>query len=339
MSFSSDNFKFHQYTHKSIENLNIELTSKCALGCQRCARTLHKGTYRITDIPLNLIKKRLHSDMLRNLDFIDLSGNYGDPIYYKDFFKALEFFKSNNCKVYIETNASGKDKIFWEQTVSILDSADIITFSVDGLEDTNSIYRMNAKWNDIQQAMKIVSASPIQAHWKFIVFKHNQHQIKKAKELSQDIGVSRFILVKSALFGEGFYNSEGMDPLMPEEKWVKSSSKNNQGNKQINSAKIHPKCLVNGMHYISAEGYYFPCCWIGHYHIAKTLFSENEMQSLSLHKYSLEEIFQSDVLKKLEYSWENIATAPQECINKCQWTGSLMDKSRSFHERIKVIDS
>ena len=204
MKFSSDNFQFHKYTQKPLENLNIELTSKCALKCHRCARTLHKGTYRITDLPLNLIKERLHSDILKHLDFVDLSGNYGDPIYYKDFFKALEFFKSNNCAIYMETNASGKNKKFWEKTVSILDNLDTITFSVDGLKDTNSIYRINAKWDSIQQAMEVVSKSPVQSHWKFIVFKHNQHQIKAAEELSKHIGISRFILVKSSLFGEGF---------------------------------------------------------------------------------------------------------------------------------------
>ena len=93
---------------------------------------------------------------------------------------------------------------------------------------------------------------------------------------------------------------------MPEEKWVKSSPKNNQKSETVTSKKIQPKCLKNGMHYISAEGYYFPCCWIGHYHIARDLFSESEIQSLSLHNHSLEDIFQSDVLKKLEHSWKNM---------------------------------
>ena len=327
-------FQFHQYTHKPLEILNIELTSKCNLKCQRCARTLHKGTYRITDLPLNLIKKRLHPNILRRLKYVDLSGNYGDPIYYKDFFEAIKFFKSQHCKIYIETNGSGKSKSFWEKTISILDDTDIITFSVDGLKDTNSIYRVNANWESIQQAVKIVSKSRVQAYWKFIVFKHNQNQIKEAKELSEKIGVDRFVLVKSHLFGKSFYNDEGVDPLMPEKKWVKPYTlKNNWGKEKV-IPKIYPKCLIRGMHYISAEGYYFPCCWIGVQPVVKTLFSEDELQALNLHEHSLEEIFQSDVLRKLEDSWKNIETAPKECINKC--TGSSFDKSRSAHQRILI---
>lgn len=333
MQSLSDTLSFSQYKYKPFENLNIELTSKCILKCPRCARTLHKGAYRITDLPLDLIKKRLHADILKKLSFVDLSGNYGDPIYHKQFFDVLEYFKSHQCRIYIETNGSGKDKNFWEKAISILDNTDVITFSVDGLKDSNSTYRIKAKWDSIQQAMEIVSQSPTQAHWKFIIFKHNQHQIKEAQKFAKVLGISRFIIVKSTLFGKDFYNEKGIDPLMPENKWVKSITKNNN---QTNKAhfKIHPKCLNLGLHYISSEGYYFPCCWIGHYPIAKALFSENEMQSLSLHHYSLEDILQSKTLKKLEKLWKDQSTAPGECIKKCQHTNSPFDSSRSFHEKI-----
>ena len=281
---------------------------------------------------LGLIKKRIHRDILKGVDFIDLSGNYGDPIYHKNFLKTLKYFKENHSKIYIETNGSGKDKKFWKEAVSILDDRDVITFSVDGLKDTNSIYRINSKWDDIQQAMEVVSQSQVQAHWKFIVFKHNQKQIEEAQEFSNRLGISHFIIVKSSLFGKAFYNKngEGVDPLMPEKKWTKSFF--NSQRKELNF-KINPKCLNLGLHYISAEAYYFPCCWIGHYHIAKTLFSENEMQSLSLHHFALEDILQSKALKKLEKLWQKPSKAPPECINKCQWTNSPRDKTRSFHEK------
>ena len=213
---------FYQYSlHKPLENLNLELTSKCALKCLRCARTLHKGTYSITELPLDLIKKRLHLDILKGLSFVDLSGNYGDPIYHKHFLEVLKYLKSQNCPVYIETNGSGKNTNFWKSAASILDDKDVITFSVDGLKDTNSIYRVNSKWDSIQQAMEIVSKSKARADWKFIVFKHNQHQVEKAKQLSKHLGMSHFIIVKSALFGQGFLNEEGIDPLKPEDKWIK----------------------------------------------------------------------------------------------------------------------
>ena len=96
---------FRQYsTHKALESLNVELTSKCALKCLRCARTLHKGTYKITELPLDLIKRKLQKDILKDLSFVDLSGNYGDPIYHKHFLAILKYLKLHSCPVYIETN-------------------------------------------------------------------------------------------------------------------------------------------------------------------------------------------------------------------------------------------
>ena len=333
MHSSFNTFKFYKY--KPLESLHIELTSKCALKCLRCSRTIKKGTYRIKDLPLDLIRKRLHANILKGVNFIQLAGNYGDPIYYKHFFEVLEYLKSHHCRIYIETNGSGKNASFWKQIISTLDNTDVISFSVDGLKDTNSIYRVNSKWDSIQKAMEIVSQSQVQAYWKFIIFKHNQHQIKEAQEFSNHLGISRFIIVKSALFGKHFYNEKGIDPLMPEKKWIKTPIRNNQAIKESNF-KIYPKCLNTGLHYISAEGYYFPCCWIGHYHITKVLFSENEIQSLSLYKHSLENILQGKTLQKLESLWKNRSKIPSECMKKCQYTNSSFDKSRSFHERITI---
>ena len=326
--------EFQKYSkEKPLESLNLELTSKCALKCPRCARTLDKGNYKITELPLDLIKQRLQSDILKDLNYIDLSGNYGDPIYHTKFLDILRYLKSQNSQqIYIETNGSGKNVNFWKEVISILDDKDVVTFSVDGLEDTNSIYRINSKWDSIYSAMEIVSKSKIQTDWKFIVFKHNEHQIEKARQFSKQLGISYFIVVKSTIFGKSFFNKEGLDPLKPEDKWVKnlppSLSKNGKGD------KIHPKCLMRGLHYISSEGYYFPCCWMGHYN--QFLFSEKEMQSLSLYNYSLKDIFKSSALKRLEESWKNVSQAHRQCVQKCGSKSNHKNKSNSFHEKVFI---
>ena len=321
---------FYQYSSKPLNNLELELTSKCALKCLRCARTLQKGTYNITELPLNIIKKRLHSDILKGLNSITLSGNYGDPIYHKHLPDILKYLKSQNCKIDMETNGSGKKTNFWKEITSILDSKDSITFSVDGLKDTNHIYRINSKWDSIQQAMEIVSKSKVQTDWKFIVFKHNQHQIEKAQQFAKSLGIFHFIIVKSSLFGETFKNKEGLDPLKPSAKWIKSSPASCHSN---NQKVIYPQCLIKNLHYISAEAYYFPCCWVGHYHIVKSVFSEQEMKFLSLYNHSLKEILQSETLKKLEKSWKDALLAPKECIKYCGDKKASQNKSKSFYEK------
>ena len=321
---------FSEYqSDKAPEFLNLELTSKCHLKCPRCARLMHKGSYKITELPLDLIKKRVQLNEKRG-GYIDLSGNYGDPIYHSQFLEILKYFKSQKGTIYIETNGSGKSSTFWKTVVSILDDRDTVTFSVDGLKNTNSLYRVNSKWDSIQEAMEVVSESKVNADWKFIVFKHNQHQIEQAQNLAKQLGMSRFIIVKSHLFGGGFINQEGIDPLEPEKQWVKKASNPSQTHQENT---ISPKCLSKGLHYISAEGYYFPCCWIGHYPIAKSFFTEQELQSLSLYKYSLQEIFKGSALKRLEQSWKNHSLSPQECLKKCRKTQASKNKSNSAHDK------
>jgi sulfatase maturation enzyme AslB (radical SAM superfamily) len=56
-----------------------------------------------------------------------------------------------------------------------------ITFSIDGLEDTNKIYRINSEWESIMNGFNTIKKYGIKTVWKFIVFRHNQHQIEEAK--------------------------------------------------------------------------------------------------------------------------------------------------------------
>ena len=96
--------------------------------------------------------------------------------------------------------------------------------------------------------------------------------------------------------------------------------------------KIYPKCLLRGLHYISAEGYYFPCCWMEDYkHFS---FSHSEMQTLSLYKHSLKDIFKSSALKRVEESWKNISQAHKRCIQICSGKDSQKNKANSAHEKI-----
>ena len=71
---------------------------------------------------------------------------------------------------------------FWS---CILDENDKIIFSIDGLEDTNHLYRKNAKWKSIMGGIEMLQKRKCKIIWKFIVFKHNQHQIYQAKQLCE----------------------------------------------------------------------------------------------------------------------------------------------------------
>ncbi len=319
------------YRYEDINYLNFELTSKCALKCSRCARITDKGSFVQKDLPLDLIKKRIPTSIFNKEFLADLSGNYGDPIYHGDFIEVLRYLKSFGMRIYIETNGSGRSEAWWEEVVSILGPKDILSFSIDGLEDTNHLYRENARWEDIMTGLR-ASCGKVRTFWKYIVFAHNEHQIEEAQSLSQELGVDKFKLVKSSLFYHQFGEEE--DPLMPSLEYVQSSlastirrerGETTSKEKNLNESdapvtfekKLNPKCISSQRHYISAEGLYTPCCWL-------SIFSKDndfDIQSrreFSLYYHNLEDIIEGEAMKSLAGKWNELAHSPRICQKKCQ---------------------
>jgi len=67
-----------------------------------------------------------------------------------------------------------------------------VTFSIDGLEDTNHIYRRNVNWKILMENVQAFINAGGQANWDYLIFKHNEHQLETAKKLSQDLKFNSF---------------------------------------------------------------------------------------------------------------------------------------------------
>ena len=293
---------------------HIEPTSKCILECPLCDRTWFYEKF----------KKRLsHEINIEHLlnffkgtsPFVSMCGNNGDPIYHSEFHKLCRELKKINSTIEIVTNGSGKKKEWWEGLCYILSSNDNITFSIDGLEDTNHLYRVNAKWNSIMDAINTVTKHNINTTWKFIVFKHNQHQIEDAKKLSQELGIKNFKVVLSDRWWE--------QDLMPDKKYV-----NDLYAHQIAVTKdldkpvlIKQKCMVDGKAsralYIDSEGDFYPCCWTGLYSFRyKTIFSP-KTKKYNIKNNTIEQILEDTGVKQFFKSTKSYETANKCCKIYC----------------------
>jgi MoaA/NifB/PqqE/SkfB family radical SAM enzyme len=241
---------------------HIEPTSKCILECPLCDRTWFYKKFK---------KRELHEINIDHLlkffngvpYTVNFCGNNGDPIYHSKFHNLCAKLKKTGCKISIVTNGSKKSTAWWEKLGSILTTADQITFSLDGLEDTNKIYRINSDWESIMNGFNTIKKYGIKTIWKFIVFRHNQHQIEEAEKLSKELGFSKFRLEKSDRWWE--------DDLMPDKEYVDDHyqhQKNAITKKTLNGI-MNPKCLKNGIPtknlYIDSAGDFYPCCWTGLY--------------------------------------------------------------------------
>ena len=67
-----------------------------------------------------------------------------------------------------------------------------VVFSIDGLEDTNHLYRRNVQWHKVMENAKSFIDAGGLARWRMIVFEHNAHQLKDAEQLSKAMGFGKF---------------------------------------------------------------------------------------------------------------------------------------------------
>ena len=295
-------------------SFHIEPTSKCTLECPLCDRTWFYETFK---------KRNLHEINIEHLvNFVgpnakvSLCGNNGDPIYHSDFHNLCQKLKDNNCKIHITTNGSAKTKKWWRQLNEILDDDDQIQFSIDGLEDTNHLYRKNAKWKSIMNAIEVLKDRKFKMVWKFIVFKHNQHQIKEANELCAKLGFDQFRLEHSDRW-------LGKKDLMPDREFVDTYY---QQQEQVlidanYKADMKPLCLIKNKPskdlYIDAEGDFYPCCWIGTYRYKfKSIFSPKTNQ-FNIKDNSLEGILTNTEVKKFFDSTNQFTSAHDCCKIQC----------------------
>jgi molybdenum cofactor biosynthesis enzyme MoaA len=257
----------------SISQIHIEPTNICTLKCVACARTRF-----IEQWPQHWKNHSLDIDAV--LEFLDidlhgkkilLCGNYGDPIYHPEFHQLITGLKQRGTRLIIITNGSYKSADWWESTVSILDRNDRVVFSVDGVPENFTEYRINADWGTIHQAMKICVQATCQTAWKYIPFEFNEQNIDAARNLSADIGIDHFQIDASDRFDE---LTEKYKPVFID---LGKRYPAQQSWKQNNTQTVAPQCNNNQSHYISADGYYSPCCYTAdHRFYYKTEFGKNK---------------------------------------------------------------
>ena len=256
-----------------IKSIHIEATNLCTLKCAGCARTQF-----INNWPTRWKNHSIDIAALRDFLNIDLTGvevhlcgTYGDPIYHPKFHLLIAMLKDKSAKIKITTNGSHKNTKWWNTLLDLLDADDVIEFSIDGMPDNFTTYRVNGDWSSIAKGIKCAAASSVTTGWKYIPFKFNEDCIADAESLATELGIDYFYLEKSDRFEDVLAELKPIDILQHDRTPHRASAKLG------NSVELDPKCHKGVMHYISADGHYMPCCFI-HDHRAyyKTPFGKNK---------------------------------------------------------------
>ena len=179
--------------------LQVEATTKCNAWCPGCPRN-NNGFGLIDNLVLEDLDEEIFERHLKNmpdLKVIDFCGTYGDAIAAYNIKTLIEIAKRYAPKIIIRTNGSLRNNVWWVQFANLLNGHDHeVWFCLDGLEDTHAIYRQGTNFNVILDNAKVFMSQGGTAVWQYIPWQHNQHQIKDAIRLSQQLGFKRFEFIR-----------------------------------------------------------------------------------------------------------------------------------------------
>jgi MoaA/NifB/PqqE/SkfB family radical SAM enzyme len=194
--------KINFWDYQQIQFLHIELSNLCNAACPNCPRYLHHSSavnpqLELTSITIEQFKKWFPVDFVARSRYWTFCGTNGDPTMAKDLYEILEYVcRNSTATVQVNTNGGVRTPEFYKKIGDLFLENSVlnrfIVFSVDGLEDTNHIYRRNVKWNKVFENMKAYCSTGAKSDWDFLVFKHNEHQVEQAKQLATQIGITHF---------------------------------------------------------------------------------------------------------------------------------------------------
>ena len=321
----------------NLNVINAELSNYCNSACPMCPRfdfdlNLIKDITNNSHTTLDTIKNRIGSKLLSQLDTFYSCGVLGDGAMNPECTEIYDFVKtSGTTNTSLNTNGGPRNTDFWK---ALAETKTHVVFAIDGLEDTNHLYRRNVKWEKvIENVQAFISAGGI-ADWDFLVFKHNEHQIEEAKELSKKLGFNRFNKKETTRWDD--FDSDGnwvqresiqignyaLEKVERETKATggyitqKSKITDTFQTRKINCWSYHNN---KSEIYLAANGDVSPCCWLGDLKIHESKNIIKDYTTININHNSLEDILNGEFFRELArgIQGEQDAYRLQTCYHTC----------------------
>lgn len=193
------------YRYSELRNLHLEPTTSCNAACPMCARntrgTTAPGLPR-AELTTAAIREMFPETFLAALNRVDVCGAYGDPALTAELLDILAHLLryAPNCQMYLFTNGGVRSSAWWRQLASITGSRCTVVFAIDGLADTNAVYRRNVSFDKVMSNAAAFIAAGGLARWEYLVFRHNEHQVDQAAETARRMGFASFASKRTARF-------------------------------------------------------------------------------------------------------------------------------------------
>ena len=341
------------YKLKDIKTIHLEVTQNCQASCPMCDRNMNgegiNPHINLDELTLDDCKKIFPSEFIKQLNTMYMCGNLGDPIVAKDTLEIFKYFREHNPSMWLSmnTNAGAKNEQWWRELAATFGRMGAVIFSVDGLRDTNHIYRQGVNWDNVERNMRAFIDAGGRARWDYLIFEHNQHQVEEAEQLANAWGCEKFIKKKTGRFVDAKTNKKekhqakdrkGKDTA--ELKKPDAQYQNKALTKQeaiikkygsmdayFDAAPIVCKVKKEGSLFITAEGLALPCCWTAGrmykwWHKdpkVEQIWDFIDKDTLDA-RNGLEKVFAAGVFDNIEASWSKTSCAEGKlkvCATKC----------------------
>ena len=329
------------YKYEDIRVIHLENTQNCQASCPMCDRNQNGGDINphidLSELTLEDCKRIFEPDFIKQLKTMYMCGNLGDPIVARDTLDIFKYFREHNKDMWLSmnTNAGARDEAWWSELAQVFGRMGTVIFSVDGLRDTNHLYRQGVVWDNVERAMKSFIAAGGRARWDFLIFEHNQHQVEEAEEISKLMGFERFQAKKTGRFvtaksekkeSHQAVNRKGektTELKKPDKKYQnKALSKQDMLIQKYGSmdayydvVPVNCKVKDESSLFITAEGLAMPCCWTAGrmykwWHknpmveqVWDFIERSGGKNAISAKKHGLKAVFDTGLFDEIEDSW------------------------------------
>ena len=329
-----------------------ELNNICNLMCPQCSRNIVKdGVLQWNkDLGITLNNKdtsledfKISFNNIDKVNFISFYGTASENVLSKDFFEINEFIINSGVNITTSTNGSIRPAKWWKELGKLYHhskSSKIrkIVFCLDGLREELSLYRINASYDKIIENARAFIDAGGNAEWRMIVFKHNQHQIEEAEELSRKYGFKYFSLQYSIRkdIEEPFTYKDKSYELLPQDIWKEWEHTKKERNVYTKSGNISCKFQARNSIAVDFNNRVWPCCWL-HGETGTTQPGQQKFyddyfydKSNNLLEKSLEEIMNDPFWDILQMSWDEESACLPACSSTCSFHNNDWPPTNNF---------
>ena len=279
------------YKVEDIKTVHLEVTQRCNAACPMCDRNENGGAVNmhirddLQELSLEDCKTIFPPNFIKQLNTMYMCGNLGDPISAKDSLEIFRYFREHNPNMWLSmnTNAGAQKEEWWQELAKIFGRMGAVIFSVDGLENTNHLYRQGVVWEHVERSMKAFIGAGGRARWDYLIFEHSECDVERAEQLAKEWGCEKFIKKKTGRFFSSMKNTGKETHQAQNRKGVETVAlakpkkleyqnlalakeeelQNTYGSmmEYYNQATIDCKILKDMSIFVTAEGIVLPCCW------------------------------------------------------------------------------